>query len=83
MRPERRSRFVSKMDVACGKPRLTRCESLFCVAMPHFQSTVPSQGQSATGRSTGFTSQTKFDQMVFDFVDFATSGNEVALNLLH
>jgi hypothetical protein len=50
--------------------------------MPHFQSTVPSQGQSTTGRSTGFTSQTKFDQMVFDFVDFATSGKEVVLNLL-
>jgi hypothetical protein len=82
MRPERRGRFVSKRDVACGKPRLTRCESFFCVTMPYFQSTVPCQGQSATGRSTGFTGQTKFDQMVFDFVDVAASGNEVVLNLL-
>ncbi|MBP7484510.1 MAG: hypothetical protein KA781_04310, partial [Aquabacterium sp.] len=79
MRPKRRGRFVSKRDFASGKPGQACCQPFFCVAMPHRQSAVSCQGKPPTGRSTGFTGQTKFDQMVFDLMDIATSGNEVVL----
>ena len=77
-----RSRIVTEPDASSSLPRLTRCQSSFCIAMPHFERAIACHGQPPSGCTTGFTRQTKFDQMVFDFVNVTAACNKVVLNFL-